>query len=184
VARARTSKQKAALRKAQIASARKRRGKGRGRGRKVAAGVGAAAAVGAVAYTAHRLNGKKKRIRASRTDHSTKKRTGRPEGKMKTVYHHTSKENAESIKKHGLKGSRAHDNRAYVSDKPMRGHRYGSHVVKLRVNRHKLRRDVIGNYKTGAKYYSIHDKHLKGTKAVTHKTGKKRARVRSNPYRG
>ena len=52
----RTAKQKAALRKAQMASARKRR-RGKGRARKVAlASVGTAAAVG-VAYTAHHHKG-------------------------------------------------------------------------------------------------------------------------------
>lgn len=50
---ARTARQRAALRKAQIASARKRKGHGSSRKRKIAKGAAAVAAVGAVAYGTH-----------------------------------------------------------------------------------------------------------------------------------
>lgn len=83
MAKARTARQKAALRKAQLASARKRRGKGRGRSvarkrggsklKTAAKVVGVATAIGAVAYTSHKLNGKRKR-------HSAKKSVDRTVG--------------------------------------------------------------------------------------------------------
>ena len=80
MAKARTAKQKAALRKAQLASARKRRGKGRGRSvarkrggsklKTAAKVVGVATAIGAAAYTSHKLNGKRKRHTANKKRHA------------------------------------------------------------------------------------------------------------------
>lgn len=77
----RTAKQKAALRKAQLASARKRKGKGK---RKISASnrrrlkaAGGAVAVGAMMYASYRVKGGRVgRVRhsAPKTDHSIAKR--------------------------------------------------------------------------------------------------------------
>lgn len=77
-----TPARRAALKKAQLASARKRRGHGKGklaaanrksrRNARIAVGVGAVAAagtIGAVAYTVHK-NGKRHKMKASKTDHA------------------------------------------------------------------------------------------------------------------
>jgi hypothetical protein len=75
-----TPARRAALKRAQAASARKRRGKGKGklakanrsnsRLRKGLAVAGTAAAIGAVAYTVHHnTRGKKMRVKAPKTDH-------------------------------------------------------------------------------------------------------------------
>lgn len=51
---ARTARQKAALRKAQLASARKRKGHGSSRKRKIAKGVAVVAIAGGVGYAVHK----------------------------------------------------------------------------------------------------------------------------------
>ena len=102
--RVRTAKQKAALRKAQRASARKRRGKGKGklaaanrratRNRRIAIGAGlaAGAAIGAVAYTNRGgPAGRKKRLTAKANDYAFKGNASRrfsrkSSGKLKTRF--------------------------------------------------------------------------------------------------
>jgi hypothetical protein len=72
----RTAKQKAALRKAQLASARKRKGKGKfsAKNRRRAKAVGGAVAVGAMMYASYRLKSGRAFHKAASKDHSAKTR--------------------------------------------------------------------------------------------------------------
>ena len=74
MAKLRTAKQKAALRKAQLASARKRKGKGKfsAKNRRRAKAVGGAVAVGAMMYASYRLKSGRAFHKATSKDHSAR----------------------------------------------------------------------------------------------------------------
>lgn len=181
-----TPARRAALRKAQLASARKRRGRGkkrtssrRTRARRIAiaaGGAGAVAAVGAGAYVAR----KKYKSKIAKS----KRAKGKPQGKMVVLYHRTHTQNLASIQQHGLRGSNygvgvVGHGRVHLSTQRHFGgrtviRRYGSEVLAVKVNRHHLRPDTN---EPGAPYYTVAPHQVKSVKRR-----KKRAKVSSNPF--
>jgi hypothetical protein len=189
-----TPKRRAALKKAQLASARKRKGRGhfsRNRKRYAAAAV-VGAGVFAAGAAAHRTKGRKlkgkgsghprnvsKRVPSRAVRNNADARRGKkptPHGKTRVMYHHTSKENAAKIRKQGFKGSRAHDQHVFLSTKPLKDHRYGKSILKVKVNHNRLTRDTTPGSQ-GAMYYMVHEKHLKGTKVQGHRRSQAKAKL-------
>lgn len=116
----RTARQKAALRKAQLASARKRRG--HGRARKIGKVVATGAAIGAVAYAGHKG-------RHAIRDHALQKRHGGDYVPRKAKYHHYTNSNAarkivkhRSFKPTGKHAGHGHSEGVWLTRHSKRGH--------------------------------------------------------------
>jgi len=149
-----TAKRRAALRKAQLASARKRRGKASKhlkKHRKKYA-VAGAAVVGTAAYQAY---DRKKNVR---------------------LYHTTGKSASKSIRKNGFIGAHIDHygpevaGRVYFSTNKKGSTPYGSHTVRVKMSRIKFakvsQRDILTHYRKGKPlpHFTVHHSDLAGHK--------------------